>query len=184
VQVPTLVLTHAEANRDDASQTDDPRWRYLRPDERARWERIRVETASDDRASAQRRWRVTRAIASAFHRAHVPMLAGTDTPMPGIYPGFSLTEEIALLVEVGFTPREALRAATLAPAEFLGLSADTGSIAVGKRADLVMLDADPLRDIRNLRRIAAVVLDGRLLGRADLDALLDEAARERTAPGR
>jgi imidazolonepropionase-like amidohydrolase len=176
VQVPTLVLAHAEATHAAVTLGDDPRWRYLRSDERVRWERI-AGTPSNDDGLADRRWTVTREIASIFHRAGVPMLAGTDTPMPGIYPGYSLQEEIALLVEAGFTPREALRAATLAPAEFLGIAVDSGSIAPGKRADLVLLDADPIRDIHALRRIDAVVVDGRLLRRADLGALLANAAK-------
>ena len=70
--------------------------------------------------------------------------------------------------------------ATLTPAQFLGIAATTGSVAVGKRADLVLLDADPSRDIRNTRRINAVVLDGRPLRWADLDAVLKEAARVQT----
>lgn len=105
------------------------------------------------------------------------MLAGTDAPMPEVYPGFSLHEELALLVDAGLSPRAALRAATLRPAQFLGLSATQGSVDVGKRADLVLLDADPMRDIRNTRSIRAVVLDGRLLQREALDALLEDAAR-------
>ena len=107
------------------------------------------------------------------------MLAGTDAPMPGVYPGFALHEELALLAEAGLSPAQALRAATLAPARFLGVAAETGSITVGKRADLVLLDADPLVDIRNTRRINAVLLGGRVLGRADLDGLLGENAHAR-----
>jgi imidazolonepropionase-like amidohydrolase len=97
--------------------------------------------------------------------------------MPGVYPGFALHEEMELLVESGLTPREALYSATLEPARFLGIADTSGSVAVGKRADLVLLDADPTTDIHNARRINAVLLGGRLLRRADLDALLDEAAR-------
>jgi imidazolonepropionase-like amidohydrolase len=96
--------------------------------------------------------------------------------MPGVYPGFSLHEELAVLVQAGLRPVEALRAATISPAEFLGVDDVVGSIAEGHRADLVLLDADPTRDIRNTQRIHAVVFDGRLLQRADLDALLTEAA--------
>ena len=107
-----------------------------------------------------------------FRRAGVPMMTGTDAPMPEVYPGFSLQDELARFVEAGYTPREALRAATLAPARFLGQEATSGSIAPGKRADLVLLTADPARDVRNTRRIDAVVLGGRLLRRAELDALL------------
>src|SRR6185503_17567315 len=118
-----------------------------------------------------------RRIVAALHRAGVTMLAGTDAPMPGVYPGYALHEELALLVEAGLDPAEALRAATLAPARFLGIEADAGSITVGKRADLVLLDADPLADIRNTRRIDAVLLCGRVLRRADLENLLDDSAR-------
>ncbi|HEY0662270.1 MAG TPA: amidohydrolase family protein [Lysobacter sp.] len=178
-QVPTQVLYHQDTIHRDPSPRDDPRWRYLRSDERARWERIWADAAPDE-ALAKRRWHVARKIASTFHRAGVPILSGTDTPMPGIYPGFSLHEELALLVESGLTPRDALRSATLAPAQFLGIAGTTGSVAVGKRADLLLLDADPIRDIRNTRRIRAVVLDGRLLQRHDLDALLEAAARAQT----
>jgi imidazolonepropionase-like amidohydrolase len=175
-QVPTLVLPHEESTRGNRPTGDDPRWRYLRADERARWQRLLAGVASHDDALAKRRWDVSRRIVSALHRANVPILAGTDTPMPGIYPGFALHEELALLVESGLTPREALRSATLVPAQFLGLAATSGAVSVGKRADLVLLDADPATDIRNTRRIDAVLLDGRLLRRADLDALLEEAA--------
>ena len=111
-----------------------------------------------------------------MHKAGVAVMAGTDSPMPGVYPGFALHDEMALLVEAGLTPREALRSATFGPAQFLGIANTSGSVAVGKRADLVLLDADPTKDIRNTRRINAVLIDGRLLRRADLDALLEESA--------
>lgn len=89
--------------------------------------------------------------------------------MPGVYPGSALHEELALLVAARLTPAQALRAATLEPARFLGLSAYSGSVGIGKRADLVLLDADPLRDIRHASRIVAVMVGGGLLRR---DALL------------
>jgi imidazolonepropionase-like amidohydrolase len=174
VQVPTLVLT--QLRRDPAPATD-PRWKYLRDDERTRWQRnLSTRTAQDDALDRQR-WRVGRSIVSAMHDAGVTLLAGTDTPMPKVYPGYSLHEELALLVRSGLTPREALRSATLSPARYLGMARDTGSIAVGKRADVILLDANPLKDIRNTRRINAVVIGGRLLRRADLDALLSGAVR-------
>lgn len=174
-QVPTLVLAN-EDSIDGGSLSADPRWRYLRADERARWQKFLAGYSAQDAALARQRWPVAHRIVAAMHDAGASILAGTDAPMPGVYPGFSLHEEMALLVESGLTPRQALRAATLAPAEFLGIAATTGSVTVGKRADLVLLDADPTRNIRNSRRIFAVVLDGRLLRRADLDALLQEAA--------
>lgn len=172
VQVPTLVLAN-EDSLDRQAMISDPRWRYLRADERVRWLRAQAAYTAADAALARKGWPVAHRIVAAMHAANVPILAGTDAPMPGVYPGFSLHEEMALLVEAGLTPREALRAATLAPAEYLGIAATSGSIDIGKRADLVLLDADPTRDIRNTRRIQAVLLDGRLLQRRELDALLE-----------
>jgi len=176
-QVPTLVLAN-EDSLDSSSMRADSRWRYLRADERARWQNSLAGYTAQDAALARQRWPIARRIVAAMHDAGAPILAGTDSPMPGVYPGFSLHEEMAMLVESGLTPREALRSATLAPAEFLHIAATTGAVAVGKRADLVLLDADPTRDIRNTRRINAVLIDGRLLRRADLDALLQDAAVE------
>lgn len=177
VQVPTLVLAYAESARQSRHGELDPRLRYLRADERLRWERLLAGAESADDALARQRWRTARRIVSTFHRAGVVVLAGTDAPMPGVHPGFSLHEELILLVEAGLSPRAALRSATLRPAQFLGLAATAGSVEVGKQADLVLLDADPTRDIRNTQRIRAVVLDGRYLSRKAIDAMLEDAAR-------
>jgi hypothetical protein len=175
-QVPTLVLAYEESVR-RSHREPDPRLRYLRADESLRWERLLGGAEIADDALARQRWRSARRIVSIFHRAGVIVLAGTDAPMPGVYPGFSLHQELTLLVEAGLSPRAALRSATLQPAHFLGLAASSGSVAVGKQADLVLLDADPARDIRHTQRIRAVVLDGRLLTREAIDALLEDAAR-------
>jgi len=178
VQVPTLVLAE-EDSLPRASPNADARWRYLRPDERTRWQAFLAGYTADDAALAKQRWPVARRIVSAMHRAGVTMMVGTDSPMPGVYPGFAVQEEMELLVAAGLTPREAMRAATLTPAEFLGLAGTSGSVAIGKRADLVLLDADPARDVRNTRRIAAVVIDGRLLVRQELDDRLEAAVSGR-----
>lgn len=171
-QVPTLALPWAEAHRGRMRAEDDPRWPLLRVDEQARWSRNLGEMGAHADPLASRRWEISRAIVAVFRQAHVPMMTGTDAPMPQVYPGFSLQDELERFVDAGHTPREALRAATLAPARFLGIEASSGSVAPGKRADLLLLAADPLRDVRNTRRIDAVLLGGRLLRRADLDALL------------
>jgi imidazolonepropionase-like amidohydrolase len=105
---------------------------------------------------------------SAQIRANkVPILAGTDWSSflneKGAQPGRCLYDELAFLVEAGFSPAEVLRAATLNPALFFGLSNSLGAIQVGKIADLVLLEADPLQDIHNTTRIAAVIQKGRLV---------------------
>lgn len=103
--------------------------------------------------------------------AGVKLLAGTDMPQAFVYPGFSLHDELVLLVRSGLTPLEALRTATYNPAEYLGALDSLGSVSQGKVADLVLLDADPLLDIRNTRRVAAVIANGRLFDRAALAGL-------------
>ena len=108
----------------------------------------------------------------ALYRAGVPLLAGTDAPMRHSPPGFGLHEELANLVRSGLPPIAALRAATYEPARYFAALDSLGTIAPGKLADLVLLNADPLADIRNTRRIAAVLTRGRLSDRRALDALL------------
>jgi imidazolonepropionase-like amidohydrolase len=110
------------------------------------------------------------------------MLAGTDSPNPFVYPGFSLHDELGLLVRSGLTPAEALRTATVNPAIFLGLTDSLGTVSRGKVADLVLLDANPLTDIANTKRIRAVIQGGRLLDRTALDEMLANA-RSRAAAG-
>jgi hypothetical protein len=121
-------------------------------------------------------------IVGAMHHAGVPFLAGTDSA-PGVYimPGFSLHDELANFVEAGFTPMESLQTATSNPARFLGMQASLGSVESGKLADLLLLTANPLEDIRNTRKISAVLAHGRLLDRAALDQILRqvEAAAKR-----
>ena len=113
-----------------------------------------------------------------LHRGGAGLLAGTDgaVAFPLVVSGYSVHEELALLVEAGLSPLEALRTATLNPARALGRTDDFGAVAPGKLADLVLLDADPLEDITHTTRIRAVVQNGRLLDRAALDALVDRAA--------
>jgi len=96
-------------------------------------------------------------------------------PNPYVYHGFSLHDELGLLVRAGLTPAEALRTATINPARFLGLTDSLGVVATGKVADLVLLDGNPLQDIANTKRIRAVIQGGRLLNRRALDGLLARA---------
>jgi imidazolonepropionase-like amidohydrolase len=98
-----------------------------------------------------------------MHRAGVKFMPGTDTSDPYIFPGFSVHDELALFVRAGMTPLEALRTATWNPAEYLGITDSAGSVAVGKVADLVFLDANPIEEIRNTQRIWAVVVRGKVL---------------------
>ncbi|MEW6131216.1 MAG: amidohydrolase family protein [Acidobacteriota bacterium] len=113
-------------------------------------------------------------IMQAMHRAGVRFLAGTDAPNLWAQPGASLHRELELFVELGLTPMEALQTATRNPAIYLGLSDSLGTIEQGKIADLVLLDENPLDDIRNTRKIAAVMVNGQFFTRAELLARLAE----------
>jgi hypothetical protein len=104
--------------------------------------------------------------------AGVKLLAGTDAPHAFLYPGFSVHDELALLVQAGLSPLEALRTATYNPAQYLGALDSLGTIGKGKLADLVLLDANPLLDIHNTRRISAVVANGRVFDSTALAGLL------------
>ena len=110
-----------------------------------------------------------RKLVKAFSDAGVPVLAGSDSLVPGVAPGFALIDELEALTEAGLTPYQALASATRAPCEWLGPESGCGTIAPGKRADLVLLDADPTVDIRNVRKISAVVINGKVHTSGELD---------------
>ena len=110
--------------------------------------------------------------------AGVPLLVGTDTPNPLLVAGFSVHDEILALADAGLTPVAILRAATVTPARALGLEHEQGRVAEGQRADLVLLDTDPLEDLDTLRRPSGVLAAGRWLDERELARLL-EAARVR-----
>jgi imidazolonepropionase-like amidohydrolase len=113
-----------------------------------------------------------------MHRTGVRILPGTDVAVALMYPGFSLRDELGYFVEkIGMTPAEALVSATRFAAEFSGMQDSLGTVQVGKLADLVLLDADPLVDIRKVGRIDAVIARGELFDHARLSALLAAAAR-------
>lgn len=113
----------------------------------------------------------------AFKAAGVPMVAGTDAGVSGVITGFALHDELALLVDAGLTNEEALIAATRLPAEWLGINTKVGSIEMGKYADLILLDANPLEDIKNTRTINGVFVNGNWLTKEKLDTMLLELAR-------
>jgi imidazolonepropionase-like amidohydrolase len=114
-------------------------------------------------------------VVGKMQAAGVGILAGTDSPAPELVPGFSLHEELTLLVQAGLSPMQALQAATRNPADFMGVLQKQGTIEAGKSADLLLLDANPLADIRNTEKIHALVIEGKLLDRPALDSLLSQA---------
>jgi imidazolonepropionase-like amidohydrolase len=168
-QVPTLVWTHAGATLDRARE-DDPRLLGVPPSVRAQWKPASLIAESPGYMESMRDvLALDLVIVRAMSASGVHILAGSDSLDPFVFPGSSLHEELALLVEAGLSTAQALRSATVDPARFLGW--DAGVVAPGKRADLVLLEADPLANIGATTRIAAVVLRGELLGSARLTEL-------------
>jgi imidazolonepropionase-like amidohydrolase len=179
-QVPTLVTERVYAFPGDLKITrNEKQLRYIPANEIANWKKLfpeRDQQPTDiEKAVRGRLWQKQLEVVRRMNEAGVPFMAGTDLGTAYIYPGFSLHDELTLFVEAGFTPLEALKAATRNPAEFLGLLDSLGTVEKGKIADLVLLNANPLEDIRNTQKIEAVVVNGRFLNRKELDQLLAKA---------
>ncbi len=177
-QTPTLTLLRAEI--DDPLPANDPRLKYLSKDVRAKWDagyygNVPPEPRSAIVKLSKVQFDESMKLVGLMYRAGVPILAGTDTMNPQCFPGFGIHDELALLVDAGLSPLAALQSATRNAAQFMGQLDRRGTIEVGKTADLVLLDKDPLADIHNTRAIEAVVLNGKLYPRAALDAMLAEA---------
>jgi imidazolonepropionase-like amidohydrolase len=121
-------------------------------------------------------------ILMALHESGARLMLGTDTGTPYNIPGFAVHQELRLAVEAGLTPYDALRYATVTPAAFLGEAADAGTIEIGKRADLVLLEANPLADITASLSIRGVMVRGVYLDRERLDVMLEEVAAANRRP--
>jgi imidazolonepropionase-like amidohydrolase len=176
---PTLVTEHALAFIDDLSKEHDPRMQYVAPQELAGWKpenglltkyRTPAYIAMRKREYAKFLDEIRHAQALGVH-----LLAGTDITIPYTFAGFSVHDELRLFVEAGLTPMQALETATTNPALLLGLSKKWGRIQPGYDANLVLLDADPMKNIANTTKINSVVLNGRMLERKQLDHMLDDA---------
>lgn len=177
-QCPTLTVLTTMASLDDPSKAADPRLAYVSSFMKDFWDpktdfRTKNRTPADY-ASLRAVVAKQMELVGAMQKAGVPILAGTDEANPYCFAGFGLHDELALLVKAGLTPLEALRAATSSPARYFGWEEKLGAVAPEMEADLVVLDADPLADIANTRKIASVVSRGTLYDRAALDALLAE----------
>jgi imidazolonepropionase-like amidohydrolase len=183
-QCPTLTVLHSIAWLDDPAFINDPRLKYVLPFVRASWDpkrdfRFKSMTPAHF-AQLKKDFEKNYLLVAAMNKAGVGLLAGTDEMNPYCFPGFSLHDELGLLVKAGLTPLEALGTATINPARYFGKDQSHGTVEAGKDADLVLLDANPLDDIHNTTKIRAVVADGRLYDRAALDQILSNS--EHPAP--
>ncbi|HSS20402.1 MAG TPA: amidohydrolase family protein [Pyrinomonadaceae bacterium] len=172
---PTLIMRHNYASLQNPSLINDPRLKYTKASWRLRWGRVAVEAGTWPADEAKNRKAIIEkqdALVGKIQRAGLGILAGTDDGNPYVIPGFSLHDELGLLVGSGLTPLQALQAATINPAKFLKQASSLGTVRKGRLADLVLLNANPLKDIRNTTRIEAVVNNGQYFDRASLDKIL------------
>lgn len=178
-EVPTLVMLRREMFP-DTEVLKNPHLKLISPEIRKAWAapgEAEEAIADATRALMAAQYAKLCELLVQMKRAGVKIMAGTDTGDPYTYPGYDLHHELELLVAAGLTPLEALRSATIEPAAYMGVEDSTGSIEKGMAADLVLLDADPLADIRNTTRIDGVFVDGKYLSKARLAALLSPGRR-------
>ena len=174
--VPTLVMLRGEYFTNDTSFTNDARLKYMSNETLAYWKEttendIKKNTGTDW-LNKRKRWAIERQIMEILISEKVPIMAGTDADNPYAFPGFSLHDELALYVEYGMTPPEALRSATITPLKFLKMTDSIGTIEKGKLADLVLLQANPLEDVKNAMKINTVISNGKLYRKNYIDSIL------------
>jgi hypothetical protein len=179
--VPTHTTRKLDAYARDETFLSDPRLRYIPGPLRMLWlddaESMAQRAGVDGQHSYLDFYRFGLEQTGLARAAGVQVLAGTDAPDSFAFPGSGLHDELEHLVAAGLSPIEALQAATIEPAKFLGLEGRAGELRVGARADLVLLEANPLDDIGAVRTTQAVILAGTPYDRNDLDELLAGAER-------
>jgi imidazolonepropionase-like amidohydrolase len=169
---PTLTVLRGISMPKDSSVINDERIKYLPPYITDYWKNSDSKQTIDvlrDQYEFQKKWM------GKMKRAGVKIIGGTDYPNPYCFPGFSLHDELSLMVEGGMTPYEALQTVTLNPALFFKKEKDYGSVSTGKFASLILLNKNPLDNINNTKEIYGVLLKGKYFNRAALDSLLKNA---------
>jgi imidazolonepropionase-like amidohydrolase len=183
----TLVVYQKFVSAEDAKGLRKrPEMRYVDPMILGMWDPTKdfrsKKLTSEDFKTLRDADAIRLKLTGALHRAGAPILLGTDTPNPFVVPGFSIHEELQNLVNAGLTPYEAFKAGTVDGAKFLGQSDLWGTIEPGKRADLVLLEANPLADVANFNRRAGVMVRGKWHTERELKKMLDDLAASYKAP--
>lgn len=174
---PTLTVNRGIAYVNDTTLLDDPRMVYMGPFIRNFWDyrkdfrfqSYKPVDFEDNRKEFELKLKIT----GMIHKAGIPILAGTDFPNPHCYPGFGVHDELEWLVKAGLTPAAALQTATINPAKYMNRFATEGSVAVNKKANLVLLAANPLQNISNTKQIQMVILNGKVFTAEQLQQMLE-----------
>ncbi|HEV8266148.1 MAG TPA: amidohydrolase family protein, partial [Gemmatimonadales bacterium] len=177
--VPTLALWEVFLGTDDPAALDArPELRYVPPQWRANWAQQVVRTRQNGPAPTTRVATIAlrRRILKALQDAGCPIALGTDSPQLFSVPGFSIHREMAAMAAAGLTPQQILTAGTRNVARYFGAEAEFGTVAAGRRADLLLLEANPLADVANVARRAGVMVNGRWLAESEIQARLERIA--------
>jgi imidazolonepropionase-like amidohydrolase len=177
-QVPTEVLLVSWlSDEDPKAMAQWPEMKYVPAETVAKWVAQKEGFAAKfPAADRQKLLALRRKLIKALHDGGVPFALGSDAPQTWNVPGFSVHRELKAIVAAGLTPYQALRTGTANVATYFGTEASTGTVAAGKRADLLLLDANPLQDIANSSKIAGVMVNGRWLSKADIDKRLADGS--------
>ena len=176
--VPTHVTRRMDAYADDPDFRNDPRRKYIPAEVWEEWQEdadkmVALDSTPEGRRTMRGFYEMGLEITGRAHEAGVMILLGTDGGDTYVFPGSGVHDELAELVKAGLTPAEALAAATIRPAEFLGLDDEFGTVEPGRHADLVLLGANPLDGIAHTRDVEAVIFRGEVYNRGELDAMLE-----------
>ncbi len=172
---PTLVVFKHGAHLKEILANDYPMLEYASPMTKGMWKMIWGSQPANEIAT--RLLPSMQQVVRELQMSGIPLMVGTDLLCPGVMPGYSVHEEMALWQEAGISPFQILRSATIVPAKFMGLDARLGAVAEGKTASLVLLRSNPLEDIRNTGQIEGVLFRGHYFNRADLDRLQQDVKK-------
>ena len=155
-----------------------PEMKYVAPGLRSQFAKQKAGTAGIPAPPADRAryLELRRNVVKGLRDAGAPLLVGPDAPQMFLVPGFATHREMTSLVQAGLSPFEALRAATVSAAAYLGREREMGTIATGRKADLVLVDENPLADVANVRSIAGVMVSGRWIPKKEIDTMLEQIA--------
>ena len=173
-QIPTLAINVGTTKRFFVSDEWKESYEYLPDSIGTQWTKDVDQIMSEEPSELSHKfskWKLK--MVGKIHQKGIGIMAGTDTPVFYLTPGLSLHQELALLVEAGLSPLDAIKSATINPARYFNLENELGSIKEGMWADLIMLDANPLENINNTKRIYAVLKQGKYFDRNELDEILE-----------
>lgn len=182
--VPTLVTLRGNYFSNDTALKNDSRLQYMSKETRDFWreqsEFDNKRFTEEDWINKRKRYEVEKKIVKILWQEGVPIMAGSDSDNPHALPAFGIHDELELLVAFGMSPIDALRSATINPIKFLKLTDSLGTIEKGKRADMVLLNSNPLSDIRHTKNIHSVFINGKLFQPSDLEKLKEQVLKMNT----